>query len=178
MVYGKDEIMTIKMIGALLIIAGCGGIGFALCLNHKRQEEALTQLIHSLQWMRCELNYRMTPLPELCRGAAGAAKGIIGQFFETFALELEQQFTPDAITCMQAAIRSLPELPEVVSERLMTLGTSLGQFDLQGQLLAIESAQLQCQKDLTAFNQDKEIKLRNYRVIGLCAGIAMVLLFI
>ena len=170
--------MTVKMIGALLIMAGCGGIGFALCLNHKRQEEALTQLIHSLQWIQCELNYRMTPLPDLCRGASCVAKGIVGQFYKILALELEQQMTPDVLTCMQAAIRSLPDLPEVIIERLMTLGTSLGQFDLQGQLLAIESAQMQCQKELSAFNQDKEIKLRNYRVIGFCTGIAMVLLFI
>ena len=62
--------MSIKLIGAALIIAGCDGVGFSMAAAHRREESALRQLIGALDYMGCELQYHLTPLPELCRSAA------------------------------------------------------------------------------------------------------------
>ena len=65
--------MYIKLTGAILIIAGCGGYGIMLSRAHRKEVNALHELVLVLDRMLCELEYRMTPLPELCR--FGALKG-------------------------------------------------------------------------------------------------------
>ena len=62
--------MELKLLGAILIVAGCGGYGFSLCTRYRKRERALSDLVRALDRMECELQYRLTPLPELCRGAA------------------------------------------------------------------------------------------------------------
>ena len=69
--------MTGKLFGALLVICGCGGMGFSIAAASKREEAALRQLIGALDFMECELQYHLTPLPELCRQAGRETKGTI-----------------------------------------------------------------------------------------------------
>lgn len=170
--------MTLKLLGAILVIAGCGGVGFSLCHNHRREEMALEQLIQSLAWMKLELNYRMSPLSALCRGASERTKGVVGDVFLQLALELEQQITPDVSTCMSAALSSVRNLPWKALCHFKTLGTSLGQYDLNGQMAGLEAVEALCAQDLQQMRSGREVRLRNYRVLGLCAGAAMVLLFL
>ena len=65
----------------------------------------LRQLISVLDYMECELNYRLTPLPQLCnRIAAEHAKGV-GEIFASLAEEMENQISPDIKLCMENALR-------------------------------------------------------------------------
>ena len=57
--------MILKWIGVALVVAGCGSVGFKISANHRKEEKALRQLIGILDYMECELQYRLTPLPEL-----------------------------------------------------------------------------------------------------------------
>ena len=54
--------MILKVIGVILVIAGCGGVGFRIAANHRLEEKTLRQLIGILDYMECELQYRLTPL--------------------------------------------------------------------------------------------------------------------
>ena len=73
--------MDYKWIGALLIIAGCGSFGFSMAAGHIREEKQLRQLSWLLDFMSCELQYRLTPLPELCLQASQEAAGELGRVF-------------------------------------------------------------------------------------------------
>lgn len=170
--------MSIKLIGAALIIAGCGGIGFSMAAAHRREENALRQLIGALDYMGCELQYHLTPLPELCRGAATQSGGCIRNVLLGLAAELESQIAPDASACMNAAISKAPKLPSQVKASLASLGSSLGYFDLQGQLKGLEAARQQCRRDLDALSKDRDVRLRSYQTLGLCAGAALAILFL
>lgn len=170
--------MTIKIIGAILIIASCGGLGFSMCQNHRREEQAIEQLAQSLDWMVWELNYRMPPLAALCRGAAEAGRGAVSQVLQQLAYELDSQLTPDISACMTAAIAAVPRLPEKAAAHLKTVGTSLGRFDLQGQISALEMAAALCKRDLQHMSSGREIRMRNYQTLGLCTGAALVILFV
>ena len=55
--------MSFKWIGALMVVAGCGGVGFTMAAAYIREEWALRSLIGALDYMTCELQYRLTPLP-------------------------------------------------------------------------------------------------------------------
>ena len=170
--------MSIKLIGAVLIIGGCGGVGFSMAAAHRREENALRQLIGALDYMGCELQYHLTPLPELCRGASAQSSGYIRQVFLALAAELDSQIAPDAASCMNAAISKTPKLPQRVKKNLSELGSSLGRFDLQGQLKGLESARQQCRRDLDELSKDRDVRLRSYQTLGLCAGSALAILFL
>lgn len=170
--------MMMKIFGALLIVGGCTGVGFAVSGNYRRQERAMEELLRCFQWMSCELSYRTPPLAVLCRGASDSCQGAVSKVMFQFAYELDRQLTPDVSTCLQAALAAVPGLPETVEKHFMNLGTSLGRFDLQGQLAGLDAAMDRCKQDLDRLSGDREVRTRNYQTLGLCAGAALVIMFL
>lgn len=170
--------MTIRVLGAFLIIAGCAGVGCALARNYRREEQAMGELVQCLEWMICEMNYRMPPLASLFRGAADVCKGAVSQTMRQLANELDQQLTPNVDACMYAAITAVPNLPERPAAHLRALGTSLGHFGLEGQINRLQAASVLCKQDLQRMSSGRETRLRNYQTLGICAGVALVIIFI
>lgn len=170
--------MTIKLVGAVLVCTGCGGFGFSMAAAHRREEQALGQLLAVLEFMECDLSCHLTPLPQLCRAASNAATGPIHTFFQRLARELDAQIAPDAACCVRAALKGMPELPREVSGQLLELGNTLGRFDLPGQLRGLHSAQSRCRLSLEALRANRDNRLRSYETLGLCAGAALAILFL
>ena len=170
--------MSIKLIGAILIISGCGGFGFKISSAHVRQERTLRSLIGILDYMECELQYRLTPLPDLCRQAAGESDGILRTIFLTLTHELEDQISPDVERCMTATLSKIKNIPLYTLEALELLGRSLGRFDLEGQLKGLDAVRQECRRKLDELNTNRDVRLRSYQTLGLCAGAAIAILFI
>ena len=170
--------MILKWIGAVLIILGCGGFGFSLAAAHRREEQSLRQLISGLDYMECELQYHLTPLPALCRQTARQLRGGLQALFLNLAQELENQINPDAEHCMMAALYKTGELPKKCREAAQSLGKTMGRFDLEGQLNGLEAVRSSCRDWLDELISGREVRLRNYQTLGLCAGAALVILFI
>ena len=167
-----------KWIGALLVVFGCGGFGSMLVFNHKKTENTLRQLITALDFMECELRYRLTPLPQLCRQTAAERTGIVRVLFSNLAQELEDQVSPDVQCCMNAALVKTGELPSQVRQILKILGQTLGRFDIDGQLKGLNAARSECRRALEELTRDKDLRLRSYQTLGLCAGAALAILFL
>ena len=170
--------MSFKWIGAILVIAGCGGVGFTMAAVYKREEWALRSLLRVLDFMACELQFRLTPLPDLCRQAGKECRGVVGQTLTNLAGELENQISPDAGSCMYAAISRTDNLPEKAKEALRMLGASLGRFDLQGQLQGLEQVRTHCRRELEQLTDNRDQRVRGYQTLGICAGAALAILFI
>lgn len=170
--------MSFKWIGAILVIAGCGGVGFTMAAVYKREEWALRSLLRVLDFMACELQFRLTPLPDLCRQAGKECRGVVGQALTNLARELENQISPDADSCMYAAISRTDNLPEKTREALRMLGSSLGRFDLQGQLQGLEQVRSHCRRELEQLADNRDQRVRGYQTLGICAGAALAILFI
>lgn len=170
--------MSYKWIGAVLIVGSCGGFGISLAVHQKREEAMLTQLCRILDEMLWELPFQLTPLPELVRHTAGKTGGILGGVFLGLAEQLDRQVLPDVLSCMEAslqgAVLSFPRLRGM----LLLLGQSLGRFDLSGQLKGLTAVREQCGQELEALRADRDTRLRSYRILGLCAGAALVILLI
>ena len=170
--------MDYKWIGAVLIIVSCGGFGFSLSAEHRYQETSLRKLISLLDFMACELQYRMTPLPDLCALAAGESGGTLGRIFQKLGEELESAVSADVSGAMEAALSSVQYLPVKTRDNLLLLGRSMGRFDLTGQLSALEAVRASCRRDLEGYIVNRELRLRNYQTLGLCAGAALAILLI
>lgn len=170
--------MSYKWIGAVLIIVSCGGFGFSIAAMQLREERSLRQLISALDYMECELQYRLTPLPDLCRETGSEASGCIREVFLTLARELESQVAPDVFSCMSAALSGMQHIPSSTLDALTQLGQTLGRFDLPGQLKGLESVRSACRLRLSELTANKEPRLRSYQTLGLCAGTALAILFL
>ena len=170
--------MNIRIIGAVLIILGCGGVGFAIAASYHKEERTLRQLLNALDYMQCELQYHRTPLPELCRQVAAADKGILKKVFFSLTTELEDQISPDVERCMAHVLSSCKELPQLVGEALELLGQSLGRFDIEGQLKGLERVRSECRRGIENLEQNEILRNRSYQTLGLCAGAALAILFV
>ena len=169
--------MIYKWLGAGLILASCGGFGFLLCVTQKREEWMLRQLVSALDEMQCELQYRLTPLPDLCHNAGLHSKGNMRVFFLNLAKELECQLSPDVYVCVNAALDRSEPFPQITRDNILQLGSWLGRFDFEGQVKGLEAVRHKCREDIQQLTENKSVRLRSYQTLGICAGAALVILF-
>lgn len=170
--------MYFKVIGAVLIFAGCGSFGYKVARAHMRELNTLRQLASLLDYMGCELQYRATPLPDLCRQAAGEAEGSLQKVFLTLSHALEDRLSPNVADCMDNALQNAGDLPSKSKDALAQLGSSFGRFDIDGQLKGLEAVRQSCRTMIDELERDKDTRLRGYQTLGLCAGAALAILFI
>ena len=169
--------MTVKALGAALILAGCGGFGFSIAAGVRQQEILLRQLIHILNILQSELQYRLTPLPDLCTVASGECSGVLRDIFQQLQQALSCRDQADAAACMDTVLNRWDTLPGRLKKHLRHLGRSLGRFDLPGQLQGLQTVCHACTADLEMLQRNRDTRLRSYQTLSLCAGAALVVLF-
>lgn len=175
---GKGGLMGIKLMGAVLIIAGCGGYGWMMANNHRREVEALRRLVSALEYMAAELEYKLTPLPVLCTDMESVVDGCMGQVFARLGRLLNVQIYPNVQEAMAAAVRETKGLPPMAAKQLLSLGKTLGKFDLSGQLRGLNGCRLDCCHQLEELEHNQSQRLRSYQTLGFCAGVALAILLI
>lgn len=161
-----------------MIVMASSGCGFSIAAGKWREEKLLGQLLQILQFLEAELRYRLTPLPDLCRMAAGETRGTLRTLFLNLYRELSWQKLPDAGSCMAAAIQRTGDLPSTVRRPLVQLGQTLGRFDLDGQLQGIRSVEKRCEHSLETIQKNRDERLRSYQTLGICAGAALAILLL
>lgn len=170
--------MNLKLMGAILVILACGGCGLMMASHYQTKIGQLQALIAALNYMECELQYRCTPLPQLCRQAGERARGKIRQIFMLMAEEMEAQISPDAERCMACVLDKLLDVEHTLHCHFTQLGRTMGKFDMTGQLRGFESVRNACAADLEILLKNKDQRLRAYQTIGLCAGAAVAIIFV
>jgi stage III sporulation protein AB len=170
--------MSLKLIGALFVILGCGGVGFSYAAAHRREEQNLRHLASALDFIECELQYRLTPLPELCRMAAQENHGCIKDVLMTLGEELENHSSPDVLSCMNVVYASVKDIPKRTRNALDVMAQSLGRFDLEGQLKGLSLVRSTCRRYLEELSANRDVRLRSYQTLGLCAGAALAILLV
>lgn len=170
--------MNYKWIGAFCIVFGCGSFGVSMASNHRKQEKLLRQLICVLGFMESELQYRLTPLPQLCHQAGREINGILREVFFCLSREMDWQCAPDVRSCMSSALKKSHDLPGNIRRLLMQLGRTLGRYDLPGQLQGLQAIQAVCENELQKLGKDRDTRLRSYQTLGFCAGAAVAILFV
>lgn len=169
--------MIYRILGAVLVFGGCGGFGFVMAASCRREERQIHSFIRAMEFMLCELECRVTPLPQLCRRAAQIAGGEAAAVLNEAAGRMELGLDPDAAGSMEAALairRPGGNLEELCRE----LGQTLGSFDLSGQLRGLDSALRAAQQMLRRHQQGRGSRVRSYQTLGLCAGAALAILFL
>ena len=170
--------MTLKIFGVILIIVGCGGFGFRIANNYRAEERNIRQLIGIIDFMKCELQYRLTPLPELCRMVSAEFSAPFHRIFKQFTSELNEQISPDAERCMMSSLHKVQAITPKTRDCLLLLGKSFGRFDLDGQIKGLDAVRQECKRNLDILCNNRDARLRSYQTLGLCAGAALAILLI
>lgn len=170
--------MSIKWLGVIFVVGSCAGVGFSAALAYDKQERILYQLLHVLTYMAWELEYRLLPLPELCRQASRECGGLVCRVLAGLAEELERQMEPDVSSCMQQVLQRETTPSRKIRRLFLMLGRGLGRFDLPGQLKGLEEVRTACERELKPLAQQKQNAIRSYRTLGICAGAALAILLL
>ena len=170
--------MYLRQIGALLIIFGCSAMGVRTARLGRREICVHRDFLDALSFLENTLRFRLTPLPELCRQTARHTRGPVGEVFSNLARELDWQTAPDVYSCMCEAMEKSGPMPASIRTFFRSLGTGLGQFDTEGQLRQLQHIGNCCRQSLENLSRDKDDRLRSYRTLGVCTGIAIAVLLV
>ena len=168
--------MIYRIFGALLVFGGCGGFGFLMARSCRREERQLREYIRAMEYMLCELEYRATPLPQLCRKTAAVTEGELEQILSETARRLELGLDPEPSESVAAALDRRRD-PGPLDMLLRQWGSSLGCFDLEGQRRSLEGCLKEAETVLRRQRQGLPSRVRSYQTLGLCAGAALTILF-
>ena len=170
--------MSLKLLGAICVVLGCGGCGFLMTVQHKAKVKELSSFITALEYMCCELEYRATSLPQLCRQASQQNKCKVHTILKILADELDTQISPDVRSCMAVTIGRVGELDVEIHSLLLELGNNLGRFDIGGQVQGLQHISQLSQDRLRQLTLNQDSRLRSYQTLGLCAGAAIAILLV
>lgn len=161
-----------------MILSGCGWFGFSMANAHRKLENGLRQLVRGLEWMEWELQFRQTPLPQLCSHTGNILSGELSRVFFQMERELDTGEYGQASDCMNHILVDHPRIPERIRELLTETGRCMGQFDLNGQLSSLRSVRKECETEVNQLSRDRENRLRSYQTLGLCTGAALAVLLL
>ena len=168
-----------RLIGAVLVIAGCGALGLAGVARLDGRVRDLGELAAGLDALQRELGWRLTPLPQALETAAKAAHGPAAQFFSKCAQESGQS---DGQTFQEVWRNSLNVVPLRLAAGdkalLERLGPVLGRYDGDSQRLALEDAAAGLRSLQGAAADDRRRLGRVYGVLGVTAGLFLAIVLI
>jgi stage III sporulation protein AB len=173
--------MWLKVIGSVLVVTAGTCIGFQLALRCSERPRQIRQIISCLVSLKSYINYAALPLPEALVRCASSAEGVVADLFHQTAAILQQKgwLTPqEALTQALGDLRARLVLDKPELEALASLGANLGFTNREEQ----EKYLLLVQDELQTIERDAiQIRERNtkmYRYLGVCGGLALVILLV
>lgn len=168
----------IKMLGAVFIIVGCSAVGFIMAGNLSHEITAVRNLIANLEYWKNAIGYHHTTLPELCMLSHTMDKTVIGDYFRKLGEQLDKLGEIDATQCTVNALSLCPEMPHSCRILLQTLGRGLGKFDMDGQLHEIDAVLEDARNTLSTLLSSHDSRLKCYKTLGICTGVAIAILIV
>ena len=170
----------VKALGAILIICGTSAWGISGVFRLKRRCRILAEMTGAIGAIRSEITTRLTPVPELITRIARETEEPVRSFFRSVEGRLEDIGALTLYDIWDDALTNTPELlllrDEV--EALRAVARALGRYDLEEQRLALSRAERQLEQFLQGARDIRARDSKIKRIVGVAAGIFIVLLLI
>lgn len=169
--------MYVKLIGALIIVCSSAWVGIEAAGKLRRSAAQMRAMRTALERMDCEIRYARTPYVKLCK-LLGKENGAVGVFFSELAEQPGRgEFHCAGLTRSAAKAAKLC-LPEGALLALEELFDGFGRYDAEGQAKLLRLASGRLDMESRQMEQDLASKSRMYRLLGACAGAALMILVI
>lgn len=168
----------LKIIGSLLIVLGAGGFGIRKATQFYRQMRQIKELSRALELLKCEMNYTLLPVKELCEITSRRVGGTAGTLLKHYANYLEMDYT--RAKAIQAAMETTNGLciSNDIQMALLELFGNLGRYDLDGENRLLAMTQNRLSNTLAQCESEKKPLAKGYAVLGICTGIALAIVLI
>ena len=169
----------LKIVGALMLLCGCAGVGFMQVKNMDKRIKTIRALLLGLEVMERELSFRMPLLEEMLSAAAGASEEPARSFLSVCKRELTQNSDrPFAEIWNRAAREQLTALKTSDFDPIFVLGGVLGRYDSEGQRQAIFQTCSALKQILSSAVAERGSRGKVYRVLGTTVGAFLVILLV
>ena len=157
----------LKLMGAVLIWAGCTAWGTQASVGLKKRTRVLRELAESLELLERELVLRHTELPVMLVMAAEQTKKEVRSFYNRCRSRIEkgESFT----YAWEQSVNLLP-ICQTSRALLHGLGGILGQFDAQGQVEALCRVRKELERRCVCSEEEQRTLGRMYGMLGVTAG--------
>ena len=168
-----------RLLGAVLVVAGCGALGLGGVARLDGRVKDLGELAAGLDALQRELGWRLAPLPDALETAAKALRGPAADFFTRCAREAGRAEGRPFQEVWRDGLSAAP-LRLAAEDRscLERLGPVLGRYDGDSQRLALEDAAAGLRQLQGAAADDLRRLGRVYGVLGMTAGLFLAILLI
>jgi len=165
-----------KITGVIFIVVAAGSVGCQMASMLRKRCELIRRLLTALQLLKNEIVVCGTPLPQAFALLAASSEGILERVFSHAAMEMEKNRWVSPYDAIKPALESAAE-PQLEAV-LFPLAKQLGKYDVEAQLRGIEAAKVSAEQILQDLEQERKIKSKTYRTLGVCAGLAVAILLI
>ncbi|CAH0118592.1 MULTISPECIES: stage III sporulation protein SpoIIIAB [unclassified Paenibacillus] len=171
--------MTLKLIGAALVILSCSLFGFYQAAQFANRPKQVRQLVAALQRLETEIWYGHAPLPDALRKIGEQIPEPLKLIFTTAAQRLTDAKGLSTQESWQQAIEEhwkSTAMKQNEKNILHQFGFSLGTSDRNDQIKHIRLAVGQLQHEETAAFDEQARYEKMSRSLGLLAGALIVIL--
>lgn len=168
-----------KLIGALLALAGCGALGVMSIRMERRHIRALEALCGALALIQTELSTRLAPVPMLCEQLSRRANGVACAFFKALAERLDMLGRRELSELWrECAEQTLTELSSNELNEFISLGLILGRGELEVQLSAVRRCENALADALSSVSADYPRRRKLALGVAAAAGGLIVIVLI
>lgn len=172
---------VIKIIGCILIISSCTGMGCLFAGEIRRRLEDLKAAKSMAMLLRGDIRYAQTALPEALENAARRHEGRLAPFLKRVSNELKQYSGTSLKEIWKRAIKEelvQTSLTKKDKECLLQLGDQLGYLDKDMQMNTIDWYILQVEEIMKDISAGATQKIRLYQSLGVLFGLFVVILIL
>ena len=173
--------MWIKLVGSVLVLFVSSYVGFQLAARCSGRPQHIRQIISCLGSLKSYITYACLPLNDALIQCTHGIYGPVADFFHQTATVLEENggLSPQqAINTVLANMKGRLMLKQPELEILSILGANLGIMNReeQGNYLSMIIEQLETFANEAT--QLRDINTKMYRYLGICGGLAIVILLV
>lgn len=168
--------MTLRIIGALVLCLGSSVVGFTASGNVRKTVKMLQDLKLSLEMMRCEISFTLTPASKICELLSCSSNGAVKTLYEKLADYYATGYHLHRVTTDCIVRQVLRNVPPEVECAMSDLAESFGRFGVQEQLRLIDMTVHKVTAALTKLDAEKKQRCRCYETLGICTGLAIAVL--
>lgn len=173
-----------KIVGAMLVIAGASGCGFGLAGQYGQRLRELEQLRQMIFLLKGQILYANAPLSEAFETIGRRTEGVLSELFLKVAERIDGQQGESFAQIWQEEIELLGKpgvslaLSKTDRQTLKTLGEHLGFLDRDMQernlLLYLEQLDMRIQQ----LREHKQERCRLYTSLGIMGGLFLTILLV
>lgn len=168
----------IRLMGAVLLAAGCGYLGVQAAENLRRRSRSLSEMARALALVEGELELGSPPLGQLLERVAGRCSGPAKALLEACAQGLDRLDQEDFSALWRRKVAQLEELGEEGRAALAPLGDILGRYDGQAQREGTQAVRRTLEMLARRWEEERRRQGRVYQVLGLSGGAFLAILLL